>query len=394
MIRRQLPAYSPISLPAMLRGAVAAITDPAGATEGLERMLLEALEADWVVLTSSGTDALRVAFEALDPPPTPGEPVLLPAYSCFDLVSAAVGAGVPVRFYDIDPRTLTPRTADLERAARDGCRAIVASNLFGFPLDWSSVRALADDVGATLIEDAAQALGSTWHDRSGGTFGDLTVLSFGRGKGWTGGSGGALVGRGRRLDQVTAGLREGRLGARDFLVSLAVWILGRPSLYRVPASVPALGLGETRYKTPTAPSAINRLAAAVAFRHADMARDAVEGRRARAAALGDALEGVSSVELCRPLEAGRCGYLRYPVLAPDRGEAERYATALQGSGVARGYPVALPDLPQVQALAAESVEYPGAVVLAERLLTLPTHPRVGHIDVRRIEAVLRGAAVT
>jgi len=377
----------------MLRGAVAAIADPAGATEGLERMLLEELEAEWVVLTSSGTDALRLALGALDPPPTPREPVLLPAYSCFDLVTAAVGADVPIRFYDVDPRTLTPEIADLERVASDGCRAIVAANLFGFPLDWPRVRSLADDVGATLIEDAAQALGATWGDRSAGTFGDLTVMSFGRGKGWMGGSGGALLGRRRPLSGAASALPAERSGARDFLVSLAVWTLGRPSLYRVPASIPALGLGETRYKTPTAPSAINRLAAAVALRHADMARDAVEGRRARAATLGATLEGGSSVEPCHPLEGGRCGYLRYPVLAADGGEAGRLASELLGAGVVRGYPTALPDLPQAEALVAEPRECPGAAALAERLLTLPTHPRVGRADLRRIETAFQGEAV-
>ncbi len=106
----------------------------------------------------------------------------LPAFTCYDIASAAVGAGVRVALYDVDPDTLGPDPASLERVLAAGAGAVVAGPLYGVPLEWDALRALADRHGALLIEDAAQGHGASWRGRPLGSLGDLSVLSFGRGK--------------------------------------------------------------------------------------------------------------------------------------------------------------------------------------------------------------------
>lgn len=393
MIRRQLPVYSPISLSTLVRATGAAVRDSERAVEALRMHLEHRFEADWALLTGSGTHALQLALQSLDPAPTDGEPVVMPAYSCFDLVTAAVGAGVVVRFYDLDPATLSPDPASLERLTSGGCRAIVGANLFGFPVDWDLLRSMADACDAVLIEDAAQGLGSTWKGQEFGRFGDMTVLSFGRGKGWTGGGGGALLGRGAYRSgppiSETSLPRPPRGTAAKHLVTLgATWILGRPTLYRIPTAVPMLALGETRYKQPTPPTRISALAAATTSRHEAASFGAVERRRRRAEQL-DRVFGTSDAgEPCTALGGGRAGYLRYPVLVDSDAGVQRLAAAGRAIGIARGYPAALTELPALGDSSGGVCEHQGARRLVECLVTLPTHTRTTGFELSRLEPLL------
>lgn len=184
----QPPVYSPLTLAGIAAGIRAAL---GGDTlrEHLETLLATSFDAERVVLTRSGTQALQIALSTLADGGPDAIPVALPGYSCFDLVTAANAAGVRVRFYDVDPVTLSPDLASLQRLIDDGVSCVVAGNLYGFPLDFAALRSMCDLAGVPIIEDAAQGVGTHTPQGKGGSLGDATVLSFGRGKGWTGGGG-------------------------------------------------------------------------------------------------------------------------------------------------------------------------------------------------------------
>lgn len=401
VIRRQVPVASPLSPSKLALAAVEVLTTRDGAPEALRAYLAARFRADTVLLTGSGTQALQLALAAAATRARRGTPVALPAYSCYDLVSAAVGADVPVLFYDVDPVSLGPEPTSLASALEGGARTLVAASLYGFPLDWTVLRRTCRAAGAVLVEDAAQGLGSGWAGEEGGSFGDLTVLSFGRGKGWTGGSGGALLMRGQAwaepLDRSASAIEAvGEAptlqGATDLAASLAQWALGRPALYRLPGFVPGLGLGETRYKAPAAPVRMSGFAAAAALRHADLALRSAARRAGIAETwreLGSTGALPDEITPCRPLAEAVCGWLRYPLVAPDGPGARQVARDGIDFGVARGYPIALPDLPQAGPLLAGAPgAFPGARRLAEALLTLPTHAAVTRTDFRGVTRVL------
>ena len=83
-----------------------------------------------------------------------------------------------------------------ESAFREGATIAVVASLYGMPIGWNDVRSAAAAHGVLVIEDAAQGHGASWQGQPLGSLGDLSVLSFSRGKGWTGGYGGALLSRG------------------------------------------------------------------------------------------------------------------------------------------------------------------------------------------------------
>src|SRR5690606_4301412 len=110
----------------------------------------------------------------------------------------AYQGAVPL-FIDSEPETWNMCPEHLEEALRDRMKhgkkpkAIIVVHLYGMPAKMAAIRALAEEYEIPLIEDAAEALGSTLNDQACGTLGDWSILSFNGNKIITTSGGGALV---------------------------------------------------------------------------------------------------------------------------------------------------------------------------------------------------------
>ena len=262
--RWQPPVLSPISSRALVNGMGAAMGFRPGLRETVVAALCERYSAADALLTDSGTSSLILALRKVLPP---GGTVAFPGYACIDLTTAALGAGMRVRLYDIDPSTLSPDLDSVRKAFARGVDAIVVTHLYGYPADILGVQRVAAEHGIPVIEDAAQSAGGTLYDNLLGTFGDIAILSFGRGKGMTSGSGGALLVRKLELAGWTklmrAELGAGSAGGLEVVKLAAQSLLAHPSMYRLPASIPALKLGAMVYRPPTEPRPMAAAAAAI-----------------------------------------------------------------------------------------------------------------------------------
>jgi perosamine synthetase len=389
---RQLPVRSPITLRGLVRAAGAALRLGADPRPELKSWLRGRYHARGVALCGSGTDALRLALEAVARQ-RPGGVLLLPAYTCYDVATAAVGAGAPVALYDVDPATLQPHWASVREAAGAGAAGLVVAPLHGIPVDWDVAREIAGTLGALLIEDAAQGQGMVWQGRPVGSYGDLSVLSFGRGKGWTGAGGGALLWRGDVGEEAAANaLAVDRAAAsllselRTLLAAAVQWLLGRPALYALPAKLSLLGLGETRYHPPSAPRPLTRPAAALLLSSRTEASHEATFRRAIAAEYARWLTEMAPGSSLFPAAAETSGALRFPVLSPAL-----QPETLAARGVTPGYPRHLGELPALRPqLVRRKVALPGATLLARQLVTLPSHSATTAAERALLRDVLRG----
>lgn len=313
----------------------------------------------------------------------------LPAFACYDVASSAIGADSTVSFYDVDPETLGPDFDSLERTVRAGALVIVIAPLYGVPVDWSAIALLAARHGAVTIEDAAQGRGARWRGHRLGALGDLSTLSFGRAKGWTGGSGGALLYRsaGGRADtsNATTFTDEAELA----LALAAQWALGRPQLYGVARLIPGLRLGQTVYRAPKRITAITRVAAAALLSSYASAMHEDGTRRANAGYLLEAMSGSSRVRTAHVPRENQAGFLRLPVRVAGgmAGLASR-ATSL---GIAPSYPNPIAELDEIlsRRVGPESI-WPGAQALAQELITLPTHSRMSRLELEEVIRVVCG----
>jgi len=382
-LRRQPPVYSPLTWDATRRAALQGLgwrDDPRPRVERLVRALYRAQEA---VLLGSGTQALELAIRVAVRVAGGQGAVALPAYSCYDVATAAVGADALIALYDVDPGTLGPDLDSLAAALAAGARVVVVAPLWGTPIDWGALERCTAPFGAVVIEDAAQGHGAEWHGLPVGSFGTLSVLSFGRGKGWTGARGGALLVR--RFPWDTALATVGTPGLRSELgvacSAVAQCLLGRPAVYGLPAAIPWLGLGETRYRDPVAPRSMSRAAASLLERTLPLATREAAIRKQNAAALLAHIPPASRARPIAPPAGGRSGFLRLPLRLP-RGLAgcsdPRAALRL---GVAPGYPATLATLAPVrERLTGPDGSWPGAEDLVRELVTLPTHSLIGAVE--------------
>jgi perosamine synthetase len=384
ILRQQLPVASPIAARALVR-AIGPALSRRGAQPTVAGQIARRFGASRAILTDTGTSALILALRLAV---GEGGIVALPAYGCVDLAAAARFAGVRVRLYDTDPYTLNADVASLECTLHRGVDAVLIAHLYGYPADVPAITALCDAYGVTVIEDAAQAASGELLGRRVGSFGPLTVLSFGRGKGITCGSGGALLTNESAwidgLDRTAQQLPPAEAGWGELGSTAIQWLVGRPSVYGIPANIPALGLGEMIYHPAHEPRALSDAAASLltdAFRSAD--RELML-RRATARELALAGETSADLQLVRPIEGASPGYLRFPVLDFAR---RRAAPRL---GILRGYPRALPEQRELApCLCAGEPATPGALELRRRLFTLPTHNFVSSSDREKMVAWLR-----
>lgn len=347
-----------------------------------------------VALTDSGTSALGLALR-LAIERRPGRPVLLPAWGCFDLATAALGARALVLFYDVDPATLGPDWDSLAAAARLDPAAAVGVHYYGLPFDWRQFEALLRPSGACLIEDAAQGVGTEVGGRLAGTLGDLAVLSFGRGKGVTGGSGGALLVHDRSwldpLDAVRLPRRRGSIAGVG--ATLAQWILTRPSLYNIPASLPFLGLGQTVFQPPHSVGGLSDFASGVLAVTMTAADEETAARRSNAAFLTERL-AATRVAPMTLVPGAKPGWLRMPVRL-RAGDAQSLMTDREARalGIYPSYPKVLGDLTELAGSLVRKFEsHNGARELVQRLLTLPTHSGVMRPDLLRLVAWSQGVS--
>ena len=390
MIRSQPPVYSPIGLASIARASFPSREGAGDACARLEAVLTSSYAAEGVVLCGSGTQALQVALR-MATTTSPEAVVALPAFCCFDILSAAVGAGSRVSFYDLDPHTLSPDLGSLERAFQAGAEAAVVASLYGVPVPWDEVGDCARRYGAVLIEDAAQGHGASWRGRPLGSLATISVLSFGRGKGWTGGGGGAVLLRGAaRAFHARLTPAPVSAGVRTRVAAVAQWALGRPALYGLPRLVPGLHLGETVYHPPTPPHAMPASGAELLLGTAAAAQREAIARRANARQMLAELQLLPGLSLISPPEDSDPGYLRLPVICSHARATLASRPDLRRLGIAASYPTELPLVqPAGLDLKLADQEFPGARHLVSSLFTIPSHSRVG----RDREQIVRSLSI-
>lgn len=160
-------------------------------TKKCHQYLETRLHCHKVLLTHSCTAALEMAAILLDI--QAGDEVIMPSYTFVSTANAFVlRGGVPV-FVDIRSDTLNLDESLIEAAITPKTKAIVAVHYAGVACDMDRILEIAKRYGLAVVEDAAQALGSSYRGKPLGTFGDLACFSFHETKNVISGEGGALV---------------------------------------------------------------------------------------------------------------------------------------------------------------------------------------------------------
>lgn len=148
---------------------------------GFERMLL----------TTSGTASLEMAsiLSRIEP----GDEVIVPSFTFSSTVNAFLLRGAHPVFCDIRPDTCNIDEMLIEDLITPKTKVICAVDYAGVPAEMDAINRIAKEHGLMVIEDAAQALGSTYKGRFAGTLSELGCFSFHETKNYIMGEGGMIV---------------------------------------------------------------------------------------------------------------------------------------------------------------------------------------------------------
>jgi perosamine synthetase len=156
-----------------------------------EQALAERVGASYVAAVSSGTAGLHLSVRLAGV--GAGDEVVTTPFSFVASANCILYEGATPVFVDVDPRTLNLDPTAVEAAITEKTRAVLAVDIFGYPAELDDLRALGDERGLALIEDACEALGAEYRRRRVGSFGHPTVFAFYPNKQMTTGEGGAVA---------------------------------------------------------------------------------------------------------------------------------------------------------------------------------------------------------
>ena len=391
LMRHVPPAGAPFNLSIISR----AFHDGEGEKDHLD-LLASFLQVEHAFDFNSGRSALTIALKALRTLRPDRVIVAIPAYTCYSVAAAVVRAGLQVWPVDVDPTTLLLDRMALRKIPRDRVLAVVAAHLFGYIDDMQELEKEASEMGAFLIDDAAQSLGAKRGGSLAGTFGDLGISSVARGKALPVGHGGFIVTKKRDIAEV---IRKETLNVdrnSDSIVKqgleLAVTsIFLNPSLFWIPNQLPFLRLGVTEFDPAFPISRMSRFSLRMLSETLPQLTALNTSRARNALAISQFLEGSKNVITLRPNSECVPTYLRLPVLLSTEKNRDVAIETLRrrGIGASRLYPgtICNLDLSKDQMYRQRC---PGAIELVRRMLTLPTNPLMTESDIQLTSKVLAG----
>src|SRR3989338_3836012 len=183
-------------------------------TKLCHRWFEERLGSRKALLTHSCTGALEMAAILCDI--QPGDEVILPSYTFVSTANAFVLRGAVPVFVDIRPDTLNIDEKLIEAAITARTKVIVPVHYAGVPCEMDRIMAIAARHDLLVVEDAAQALLSTYKGKALGSIGHLGCLSFHETKNIISGEGGALLVNDARFVERAEVIREKGTNRKKF----------------------------------------------------------------------------------------------------------------------------------------------------------------------------------
>ncbi len=184
---------------------------PAGAHLGsvpeFEKNFGQQIGGQYCLAVNSGTSAVHLALLALGV--RPGDQVICPTYTYVATVNPILYCQAQPVFVDSEPYSwnMCPELLDeaiRSKANRNSIRAIIVVHINGTPADLDNILKVARRYGIPVVEDAAQALGSKFHNKQVGTWGAVGTFSFNNNKILTTYGGGMMVTSDKGLIEIPA----------------------------------------------------------------------------------------------------------------------------------------------------------------------------------------------
>lgn len=320
--------------------------------QALEKEVPAYLKCGFGVGVASGTDALILALRACGI--GPGDEVLCPSFTYIATADSVSLLGATPVFVDIEPKTFTMDVRKIEERITPRTKAIIPVHLYGQAADMDPIMEIARRRNLRVIEDNAQAIGSTYKGKYVGTIGDIGCLSFFPSK------------------------NLGACGDGGMVVTNSDAFAKRLRSLRAHGSVKKYFSEEQGWN-----SRLDEMQAAilrVKLRHLDSWSN---GRRANAAHYDALLKGVTGVVVPAIADWGSHVFHQYTIRVPQR---DKVLKDLADRGVASTvyYPWPIHLQPIYGPLGYKPGDFPETERACEEALSLPIYPELTEAQMKRV----------
>jgi len=314
---------------------------------------------------NSGTCTMEIALRVAGI--GPGDEVITTPNSWVATANVILEVGATPVFADIDPQTRNIDLDLLEAAITPRTKALIPVFMAGLPVDMDRLYAIAKKHGLRVIEDAAQAIGSSWKGRRIGSFGDFVSFSFQVNKNMTTSEGGCLVLNNEDEARLAEKYRLQGV-SRSGHDGIDVDVLG--GKFNMTDIAATIGLGQLAHLAE-----FNAARAGLA--------------RAYFAGFGERFEADYGAEL--PLANFENGnWHMFQIVLPERITRSDFMERMMQKGIGIGFhyaPIHLFSLYRARGFT-EGM-YPVAERIGRRIVTLPLFASMTHADVERVVEAVR-----
>ena len=350
--------------------AIARVIDRGRLALGPEVNAFEEEFARWLavgaaVATNSGTSALIAALRAVGV--RPGDEVIVPALTFVATANAVLNCGARPVLVDVLPDSWNLDPLAAAEAIGKNTRAIIAVHLFGLAAPMSELIALAEKANVALVEDACEAIGSTYGSRFVGGLSDVGVFGFYPNKVLTTGEGGMVVSTDTNVVETARAISNQGYGSSGQLLKRAM---------------------------PGHSFRMNEFGAALGRAQLDSIESRLVERDRLAVKYIDALGSVNGLTMPLTDSESRRGWFTFPLLLPQEIDRDRVMVAMKDQGIETAdYFPALHDLPDYGDFCIQRSPLDTARDVGQRLLCVPLWEGLDDGTIETIAAEL-GKAIT
>jgi perosamine synthetase len=349
--------------------------------------------------TSSGRTALYLLLQSFNKlAGGDRNEVVVSSYNSFSVPSSIAKAGLKIRVSDIDMRSLDYDYKKLSDIDFTKVLCILSSNLYGIPNDLIKLNQIAKEHGIFLIDDAAQCMGGTIDGTYSGTFGDAGIYSLGKGKNITSVEGGIIV---TNSDDIASLIKSkttylpdlSMSGKLSYIIQLVLYAAFlHPYLCWVPANINYFSV--PRYESDFPVNSYSRLLGAIGLQLFNNINTIENIRVNNAGYLQENLGNLPFIKLIQYNNNVKPVFLRFPVLIDNEAIRNSILKGFKESGIwfVKPYPVSIMDIKEIKDIIVGSNDNAEAGrLVAEQLITLPTHSYVTEKDLDTINKIIRRA---
>ncbi|MCE2505263.1 MAG: DegT/DnrJ/EryC1/StrS family aminotransferase [Nitrosopumilaceae archaeon] len=178
-------------------GLTSASKDGGKNVQEFEKLVKTFVKTKYAVSVNSGTAALQAALYALDI--KKDDEVIVPSFTFIASANAIASTGAKPVFVDILKENFTIDPKSITKKITRKTKAIMPVHLYGYISSLDKIKEIAKKHNISVVEDAAQSLGSTFKGKHTGTFFELGCYSLYPGKVVTSGEGGVIVTNNKKL---------------------------------------------------------------------------------------------------------------------------------------------------------------------------------------------------